>query len=89
MRYKKDMSERDGALLQSYIDVLKKHGDYAKVMPKHELYREAAEGFFISTDRACRIILRMLKLSNINTDVIGNQETRELLNKIKGTRNDN
>lgn len=57
--------ERDEALLKAYEEVLKKHGEYAALMPRTTLYAEVVEmtapGFFISPKHASQIINRKIR----------------------------
>lgn len=59
------MQERDQDLLEAYERVIKKHGEYAKIMPKNQLIQEAIDSaptrFYITTYTATVIINKMLK----------------------------
>lgn len=83
-RRSKDSSlieQRDSELFKAYGDVIKKHGLYAKLMPKKQLIKEAVESptsqFFISTFTAKLIINKMLKRPSRRTVI-----PEEIPNKI-------
>lgn len=68
---------RDEALFACYVKKLKEHGDYAKFIPKHILYQEVAEIFFVSERTAYQAIKGFI--------TNGNQEsilTQEEINSI-------
>lgn len=75
-RKSKDSSlieQRDLELFKAYEDVIKSHGEYAKLMPKIQLLKEAVESvptrFFITTITAKLIINKMLKRPSKKTVV--------------------
>lgn len=57
--------ERDEDLFSAYERVIKKHGEYAKIMPRSQLIQEAIESqpkrFYISNFTAKLIINRMMQ----------------------------
>jgi hypothetical protein len=53
--------ERDEALYDNYHKVITSHGTTARFIAKSELYREAAEPFFITPGSARNIIQRLMR----------------------------
>ncbi len=57
-------------LFQAYIDVIKKHGEYAKKMRKKDLYEEAVESqapsFYLTWQKAGRIIQQQMSKKSTN-----------------------
>ncbi len=53
--------ERNLSLYQFYNDLIKRHGIYAKFIPKEILYEEVGEKFSIGKRRAYEIIKKMMR----------------------------
>lgn len=59
------IEQRDRDFFKAYCDVLKKHGEYAKVITKTQLLKEAIEmpapQFYVGEQNAKRIVNKMIK----------------------------
>lgn len=66
-KYKDDslINQRNIDLFKAYEDVIKKHGDYAKMMPRSMIIKETVESiapqFYLTTQSASVIINKMSK----------------------------
>ena len=56
-------------LFQAYMDVIKKHGEYAKTMRKRDLYQEtvesAAPSFYMTWQKAGRVIQQQMSKKKV------------------------
>jgi hypothetical protein len=84
---KDSISRRDQALYACYIKRIKEHGDYAKFIPKHILYQEVAELFFVSERTVYNAIKNMISCKEIPNSLT-EEETKAILNVHSGFKQD-
>lgn len=79
------IKRRDKTLFAYYCMILKKHGTYATVIPKHILYSEVADAFYISARTVYKIINKMIVSKEaIDFNTAEDLELRQTINEIHG-----
>ena len=67
------IERRNRALFKNYIRIIKSYGEYAKYIPKGQLYEETGKPFFVGKRTVYQIISNMMK----NRDNVGLPEEIE------------
>lgn len=76
---------RNFTLFKYYLNIIKKHGNYAKYIPKEQLYEEAGKPFFIGKRSVYMIIKKMLQEKEISwTEVEISEDLKDVLKAYHG-----